>query len=791
MASRTSTDPLEILIEMGVDLDDLSEQDYLGALMEAIATIEFQTKGKGDARSVALREEVVKERKRRRENPDPDVFFGNKPDYIQEKRKKISADSFKKGSATSFNFKPRALPTSSLVPYQAPEVEEEGGEKKKRKPREKNLIAEIAKSVVKISDILKQQYNVKKKSAEFDRKKAEQEKRVLQKSKLSKGFEALVKGAQKVIAPVQSLLSRVFGFLFNLLLGKFIMKLLDWIGDPKNREKFNSVVRFLKDNWPKLIALYLVFGNSIGRFIFNLTKTLIGGAVKLTAAIAKLLAAKKLKGARGVARFLGKRGGLIGAGLATAATVGGAMALTDAVTGGGEEQQTQAYSGGGVVSSINIFGKSEAPAKFDGGGKVDGPSGIDKVPAMLTSGEFVMSRGAVQKIGVGKLEAMNAAGGGTNRPKVVNNKVYASVGGYIGKADLGKRGTPDFKPSKESSPSIPASAIRSSISSQATKRHAELMKSTDQKKIADYDAKHGAGAYSEKLQEKLNKIYPSKAPQPQLKVISTGKVVGRENLSPQAQEAIARLEAKRGLPPDMQYTRNGKRISAEEFNRIPGMGGGGGGLNALTNQAKVRSIPGMLGSLFDSFRKKKIDPQTILEDAKSKAVSMATSMGGTVRDGNVGIMTPELQKAVDRLNANRARADKREAESKAMMNRPKKRIQDDPLFAEYDAIQNDPHHPLFEKVRGGGDIDDFGMRFSDFKKFKAQQSQAKLSTNQPQPKISAPQPPTPPSNNVQVIKSGRSKGGDESQQSSNGSELPAINAGNGSKSKFTLLGISF
>ena len=34
--------------------------------MEAIATIEFQTKGKGDARSVALREEVVKERKRRR-----------------------------------------------------------------------------------------------------------------------------------------------------------------------------------------------------------------------------------------------------------------------------------------------------------------------------------------------------------------------------------------------------------------------------------------------------------------------------------------------------------------------------------------------------------------------------------------------------------------------------------------------------------------------------------------------------------------------------------------------------
>jgi hypothetical protein len=45
------------------------------------------------------------------------------------------------------------------------------------------------------------------------------------------------------------------------------------------------------------------------------------------------------------------------------------------------------------------------------------------------------------------LEAMNAAGGGTNQPKVVDNKVYASVGGYIGNADLGKKGTPD--PEKE------------------------------------------------------------------------------------------------------------------------------------------------------------------------------------------------------------------------------------------------------------------------------------------------------------------------------------------------------
>jgi hypothetical protein len=501
MASRTTTDPIEILLEMGVDLDNLSEEeDYLSALKEAIATIQFQTKGAGDERSTILQQEVVKVRKQRKA-ADP---------KFKARKTKISADVFKKGSATGTNVAPKALPTSAIVSYQAPEAEEDGEEKKKRKkkPKEKNLLADIAKSVVKITDVLKEQYGVKKKSAEFDRKKAEQEKRALQKSKLSKGFEALVKGAQKVIAPVQSLLSRIFGFLFNLLLGKFIMKLLDWIGDPKNREKFFSVVRFLKDNWPKLIALYLVFGNSIGKFIFNLTKTLISGAVKLTIAIAKLMAAKKIKGARGVARFLGKRGGLIGAGVATALTVGGAMAVTNAVAGGGEEQQTQAYSGGGYVkpapemqplpkkvtqersgmsgaqkgmalgsmfgplgmlagagigSLFDNFGKNkedkiklskpsevtlEVPAESIDGGQVDGPGGIDKVPAMLTDGEFVMSRGAVQKIGVDKLEAMNAAGGGTNKPKVVDNKVYASVGGYIGNLiGLGKKGTPD--PEKE------------------------------------------------------------------------------------------------------------------------------------------------------------------------------------------------------------------------------------------------------------------------------------------------------------------------------------------------------
>ena len=49
MATRTTTDPIEILLEMGVDLDNLSEEeDYLSALMEAVNTCLLYTSDAAD-----------------------------------------------------------------------------------------------------------------------------------------------------------------------------------------------------------------------------------------------------------------------------------------------------------------------------------------------------------------------------------------------------------------------------------------------------------------------------------------------------------------------------------------------------------------------------------------------------------------------------------------------------------------------------------------------------------------------------------------------------------------------
>ena len=294
MASRTTTDPIDILLEMGIDLDNLSEEeDYLSALKEAIAIILVKTKGAGNDKSKVLLDEVVKVRKSRKA-ADP---------KFKAKKTKISADSFKKGTATGTApqsvgqkaLPPAIKPKTSIIPYQKPDEvddEEEGGKKKKARTRKKkdkdqNLLEGIAKSVSNIADILKKQYGLKKKKSSNDAKKAEAEQRKLKESGLEKRFKGLSKVAEKVIAPVKSVIDRILDFFLNIIVGRFLVKFIGWFGDPKNKKKVDSVVRFLTDHGPKLLAAFLLFGTGIGRFTVRLSALLIKGALRLGAAAAK------------------------------------------------------------------------------------------------------------------------------------------------------------------------------------------------------------------------------------------------------------------------------------------------------------------------------------------------------------------------------------------------------------------------------------------------------------------------------------------------------------------------
>jgi hypothetical protein len=247
---------------------------------------------------------------------------------------------------------------------------------------------DILKGIDSILDTLKEDQKIEKKSQEIDRKEKEKEKRKEKEGKLeSKAFKGLGKKVEKVIAPVKSLFEKLFEFLGTVLLGRIIVKIVEWFSDKENKRKVELMVKFFQKTGPALLAAYLLFGNSLGRLVVKLSAMALKWTIKL--------------------------GGLIGSKLIPLA-------------------KTLGIAVGGYKLYQNAFGEDEESSEFSGGGKVPGSGSDDTVPAMLTPGEFVMSKGAVSMFGTNTLASMNAAGGGTNIPVMSGGTIFAQGGGYIG-----------------------------------------------------------------------------------------------------------------------------------------------------------------------------------------------------------------------------------------------------------------------------------------------------------------------------------------------------------------------
>ena len=271
-----------------------------------------------------------------------------------------------------------------------------------------------------ILETLRKEKQLEDKENEKDRKREENKKRGVEETRLEKRFKVLQDTTKKIVAPVTSILDKILKAFIAIVTGKFLISLIRYISDPKNQEKIQSVIRFFKDNGPKLLAAFLLFGTTFGRAAIKLTGLLARGAVRLGAAAMMLLSKLGLKSAGGLAAsLLGGKGRLIGRGLQLAATAGGFIALENLFSGGSSEGggEAKAFSGGGL---------------FFSDGLVDGPYGSDRVNARLTDGEFVMSAPAVAAIGPSVLESINEKYGGTNKPRVVNNTLMAQGGGLVG-----------------------------------------------------------------------------------------------------------------------------------------------------------------------------------------------------------------------------------------------------------------------------------------------------------------------------------------------------------------------
>ena len=477
MAAKT-TDPIDILLEMGIDLDNLSEEeDYLSALMEAANTLTI--KDASDPRIAPLQQEILKLRKKRfnKARPEakkttikPDAFFDRKSD--EEKSETIDPSKLKFDSV-EFAPKQKALPTSAITPYQAPEEEE--GVKKKRTSKKSDPLKDILKGVNSIIEILKRQQKLSTKQAEKDRKRAERQKRKGSEDKLeSRGIKNFISGANKLMKPVKGLLDGIFDFIKNIIIGAVLIKIIKWFTDPDNKKKIDAIGAFFKNTWPALLAAYLLFGNSFTSFIAKmLLKVGIFTAKLIGTVIPALVGAIKRFGLGKSAKLLSVVGGtallanrLMDGGKDDVDLTKGEDDKDSAPTPAGDEDkpETKQMVAGQEYDPANPTDLQKKttdmatqmgnppPAKMKGGGIVPGSGpNRDTVPAMLAPGEFVMSRGAVQKYGTSTMASMNAAGGGTNLPKRMNGVTYAVGGGLMG--DMSNYGYGEDK-KEEPSPKV-------------------------------------------------------------------------------------------------------------------------------------------------------------------------------------------------------------------------------------------------------------------------------------------------------------------------------------------------
>ena len=339
-------------------------------------------------------------------------------------------------------------------------------------PADTAVLNDISKSLTNIIQLLSQQNNQTKRDTDQTRKEQERSRRKGIELGLEQSFANVKNVAQSIISPVKNILDQIIQFFVTIFLGRALILLLNWFADEKNRSKIRSIMRFLQDWWPSLVAGYILFGTGFGRVVRKVAGIAIGATARLVVIAARLtkaiLTGKGLKGAAAAFSGGGRLGGLKGfalrGGLAAAATIGTGMAVNSMMSGGEKTPQldvpeapttpSMGAAGGGFTNIKDLFSNSTSGLSskvspftsfFGSGGlaslmqgvngTVSGQKGIDKVPAMLTDGEFVMSRGAVQKFGVSTLESMNAAGGGTNQPKIIRGIPHAAGGGWIGRGE--------------------------------------------------------------------------------------------------------------------------------------------------------------------------------------------------------------------------------------------------------------------------------------------------------------------------------------------------------------------
>ena len=403
----------KILLDLGIDpIDpfdpDNAENTYFAAVREGINVIEAATNGRGDRRSEILRKE----------------FQG----LLSNKKSKRVV------SISKLLAKKSVIPTNKIRPQSLLPVEQQVG-RDPVDPRAQDRIGNVLNDIL---EVLRKDLKLDKKETAQERKERLRQRRIQAEAKieaLKGGTGAAARAGLKVVdtlvAPFRGLWEKITTFLTFTLIGTLFNEGLKWFGNPENQEKIANLGRFFKDWWPTLLGGFLLFFTPLGGLVSTVTGIVTLALPKIAAVLSSPLFLK-LAGLGGTLVGINQIGKMLGKdkeaeNLAKAqnqstqkmidegVNAGNAATTSESVVAGDSNRMTDTN----LRLNNDLLQLRNDPLKFNKGGfvspRVFGEADKDTVPAMLTPGEFVITKGAVSKFGTGMLEAMNAAASNSSK----------------------------------------------------------------------------------------------------------------------------------------------------------------------------------------------------------------------------------------------------------------------------------------------------------------------------------------------------------------------------------------
>ena len=255
-------------------------------------------------------------------------------------------------------------------------------------------IEEITKLVISIADTLKRQEKLELKILEEERKRMERMRRTKRENILETKKPNLALGLiDRITRPVRNLFNRIFGFLFNILVGKGLVSLIDFLSNPANAGKLQSMIEFFKKTWPVITAGIVGLAAVLAATLLKMTGSFIPAMIAATGA---LLSNPLVQGA---------------------ALLFGVPAIINALRGGGE--------GGGDSGASNNTLNINPPSNNNIQNFLMGGEEKETGLARVHKDEFVLTPQGKEANGLENLEAANDGVFGLDKLTGVSSPVMA------------------------------------------------------------------------------------------------------------------------------------------------------------------------------------------------------------------------------------------------------------------------------------------------------------------------------------------------------------------------------